>query len=125
MGTGYTPNDDTQGVFECPWTCIGGEGPKLHRNAGNPPLRYADGKPGPRRARVGGVAAWICKGREAQGQMYYGVRSAGKICAPQKSAVGDSFSSLGSLPRPMQIAAMANDRDSWSSSSCACIESDA
>jgi len=123
--TGYTPNDDTQGVFECPWTCIGGEEPKLHRNAGSPPLRFADGKPGPQRSRVGGVEAWVCKGREAQGQMYYGVRSAGKICAPQKSAVGDSFSSLGSLPRPMQIAAMANDRDSWSSSSCACIESDA
>ena len=122
--TGYTPNDDTQGVFECPWTCIGGERPKLHRNEGNPPLRYADGRPGPQRSRTGGVEAWVCKGREAMGDMYYGVRSAGKICAPQKSAVGETFSSLGSLPRPMQIAAMANDRDSWSSSSCACIESD-
>lgn len=122
--TGYTPHDDTQGVFECPWTCIGGEKPKLHRNEGNPPLRYADGRPGPQRSRTGGVQAWVCRGREAQGQMYYGVRSAGKICAPQKSAVGPTFSSLGSLPRPMQIAAMANDGNSWSASSCTCIESD-
>jgi hypothetical protein len=125
LSTGHTPHDNTQGVFECPWTCIGGEKPKLHRNEGNPALRFADGRAGPSRSNVGGVEAWVCKGREAQGQMYYGVRSEGKICAPQKSAAGETFSSLGDYPgsTAMQIAAMASDGNGWSSSSCACIES--
>ena len=130
--TGRRPRDDAQGVFECPWTCIGGDEPKLHRNEGSPPLRYQAGMDATgydisatpaHRVRGGGVQAWVCRGREAQGQMMDGRRSLGRTCAPQKSVASRSFSSEGTHPtsHAVQVAELATDGDTVNS--CSCIES--
>ena len=123
----YQPEFAEQGKFECPWTCIGNNKPKLSRNSQKMSANWASDHLIPTsnaspnyvpRTRIGGVEAWVCKGREAQGQMMYGVRSAGRVCAPQKSVSVNqqTFASVATVD-----ASLANDGNQVRT--CVCVES--